>query len=91
MRQEPEYFNDQELVLIYIAKKLKEALQVEECLTHEQIAYCVETDEYEGGLIFRTQRTGAFFYVPPTDEEKAIESLQGKGLKPLPAELRSHH
>lgn len=91
MRQDPSYFDDQELVLIHIAKRLKEALAVEEHLTTAGISFCVESDEYEGGFLFRTTRTGAFFYVAATDEAGAVETLEQKGIRPLPVELRTHH
>lgn len=91
MRQDPSYFEDQELVLIHIAKRLKEALAVERHLASAGIAYCVESDEYEGGFLFRTTRTGAFFYVATRDESNAVEALEREGIRPLPAELRTHH
>jgi hypothetical protein len=71
MRQTPEFFGDTELSLLYIAKKLKEALKLEEILTAAEINYAVETDTYRGGLIFASERVGAFFYVTPEGLEKA--------------------
>jgi hypothetical protein len=66
MRQAPDFFpEDVELVLVYIAKKLKEALAVEALFTESGLDYLVEPDTYSGGIIFRSQRTGAFFYVSP--------------------------
>ena len=40
MRQQPDFFpDDVELVLVYIAKRLKEALAMEELLTESGIDY----------------------------------------------------
>lgn len=78
-------------MLVLIAKRLREALAAEEAFTRGGVAFCVETDEYEGGLLFRTTRTGAFFYVGEADEKSAIDVLEREGIRPLPAELRSHH
>lgn len=82
MRQEPEFFGEAELDLVYIAKKLSEALPLEEALTAAGIDYAVELDTYSGGLIFRSERTGAFFYVLPEIVEAAKDVLRGLRLKP---------
>jgi len=76
---EPDYFEDQELSLIYVAKKLKEALALEKLLTDTGLDYLVEPDRYSGGIIFRTERIGAFFYVAPGDEEKARATMREGG------------
>lgn len=65
MRQEPDFFGDRELSLIYIARRLREALRLESALTEAGVDYAVEADHYVGGLIFRSERVGAFFYVAP--------------------------
>ncbi len=76
MRREPEYFGeDVELILVYIAKKLKEALAIETLFTESGLDYLVEPDTYSGGIIFRTQRTGAFFYVAPENQTTAFAIL----------------
>lgn len=82
MRQEPDFFGEAELDLVYIAKKLREALPLEEAFTAAEIDYAVELDTYSGGLIFRSERTGAFFYVLPEKVEAAKEILRGLNLKP---------
>lgn len=71
MRREPEFFGDRELDLIYIAKRLKEALRLEELLNSAGIDYAIETDTYRGGMIFVSERVGAFFYVDPESAEAA--------------------
>jgi hypothetical protein len=82
MRQEPEQFGDQELDLVYVAKRLKEALRLEQLLTDAGLDYLVEPDRYSGGVIFRTERVGAFFYVPPESAEAAREVIAKEGLEP---------
>jgi hypothetical protein len=81
MRQEPEFFGDIDLPLIYIAKKLEEALRLEHFLTESGIDYLVEPDKYSGGVIFRSERVGAFFYVAPEMEERVRELMAGWGFK----------
>ena len=82
MKQEPEFFGETELDLVYIAKKLREALPLEEALSAAGIDYAIELDTYSGGLIFQTQRTGAFFFVLPEKIEAAKDILRGLKLKP---------
>lgn len=82
MRQQPEFFGEQELELLYIAKKLKEALALEKLLTDSGLDYLVEPDKYSGGIIFRAERVGAFFYVAPADEARARELLTANRYKP---------
>lgn len=82
MRQEPDFFGEQELDLLYVAKKLKEALALETLLTESGLDYLVEPDKYSGGLIFRVERVGAFIYVAPSDAAQARELLAAKGYKP---------
>lgn len=82
MRREPEHFGDLELCLVYIAKKLKEALALEELLTRAEFDYLVEPDSYRGGVIFQTERIGAFFYVDPARESQVREFLSANGYRP---------
>ncbi|HOK46062.1 MAG TPA: hypothetical protein PLA43_14270 [Bryobacteraceae bacterium] len=82
MRRDPEFFGDQELALIYIAKRLKEALKLEAQLTEAGVDYHVEADKYAGGIIFRTERVGAFFYVAQQDVEAARAVLVRHGYIP---------
>ncbi len=70
------------MVLVYIAKKLKDALALEAVLTEAAVDYAVETDKYSGGLIFRTQRVGAFFYVLPEVEAATRQVMQEHGYRP---------
>lgn len=82
MRQEASYFDNEDPRLIYIAKKLKEALAVELLLCENSVDYGVETDQYSGGFLFQTERTGAFFYVRADAEESARELLSRNGYRP---------
>ncbi|HYO82157.1 MAG TPA: hypothetical protein VES20_12200 [Bryobacteraceae bacterium] len=78
----PEEASEHQQVLIYIAKKLKEALALEEVLTRAGLEYDVEPDTYRGGIIFASERIGAFFYVHERDVEQAHAALQANRYKP---------
>ncbi len=82
MRREPDYFQDQELELIYIARKLDEALELEQLLTTAEVDYLVEVDTYSGGVLFRNARAGAFFYVQPADRAHAVERMKSQRWRP---------
>lgn len=82
MKQDAAYFEGKEPALIYIAKKLKEALRLEEILAVAGMDYGVEADEYRGGVVFRTVRVGAFFYVLPENVALAHDILQRNGYTP---------
>jgi hypothetical protein len=82
MRQEPEHFGDQELDLVYVAKRLKEALRLEQVFTEAGMDYLVEPDRYTGGIIFRSERVGAFFYVAPDSVTAARELMTREGFRP---------
>ncbi|HUI80515.1 MAG TPA: hypothetical protein VLY24_21470 [Bryobacteraceae bacterium] len=83
MKQDASYFEGKEATLIYIAKKLKEALRLESIFTSAGLDYGVEADEYKGGVIFRTVRVGAFFYVLPEAVEAAHDVMRRHGYKPF--------
>jgi len=87
MRQEASFFEGKEPVLIYVAKRLKDALRLESILTAAGVDYGVEADEYRGGVIFRTVRAGAFFYVLPQTADRAFEVLHQNGYKPYVGEV----
>jgi hypothetical protein len=82
MKQEPSFFEDKEAVLIYIAKRLRDAMRLEDILVSAGVDYGVETDEYRGGIIFQTVRTGAFFYVLPETVDAVHEIMRRNGYKP---------
>ena len=81
MRQEPEFFGDVELELVFMARRLREALKLEELLTAAQLDYLVETGNYTGGLLFKRELAGAFFYLLPADVERARTILMQNGMK----------
>jgi len=82
MKQEAPYFEGKDAVLIYIAKKLRDALKLESVFNDNGMDYGVEADEYRGGIIFRSVRVGAFFYVLPEMVEAAHEIMRRHGYKP---------
>lgn len=85
MQRDVEFFCDQELELVYIAKRLNDALALEKALTEDGVDYMVETDKYLGGLLFRRELTGAFFYVAPGSAEKVRAVMVRRGYKPYAA------
>jgi len=82
MRRDPDFFEDAELTLIYMAPRLREALRLEELLTNASIDYLVETGTYVGGLLMKRDLTGAFFYVRPEIVAEARELLTQNRYKP---------
>jgi hypothetical protein len=82
MKQDADFFEGKEPCLIYIAKKLKDALALEQVLTKAGVDYGVEPDRYKGGIVFQTERIGAFFYVLEETAEAARQVLQSHGYRP---------
>jgi hypothetical protein len=83
MKQDGDFFGDQDVALIYIAKKLREALRLEGLLTEAGVDYAVEPDKYKGGVIFSAERIGAFFYVLPEAVEIARAVMERHGFRLL--------
>jgi hypothetical protein len=88
MKQDASFFEGKDPVLIYIAKRLRDALRLEGILSSAGVDYGVEADEYKGGIIFHSVRTGAFFYVLPEALAAAHDIMRRNGYKPYagPAE-----
>lgn len=82
MLQNADFFGDVDLVLLFIASRLKEAKALEAVLDQAGIEYLIETDTYRGGFIFVTERVGAFFYCREEDAEAAQTALRTAGYKP---------
>jgi len=82
MKKEADYFEGVEPDLIFIARRLRDALNLEELFTGAGIDYGVETDEYLGGTIFKSKRVGAFFYVRPESRESAVAVMLRNGYVP---------
>lgn len=85
MRREPEFLDDQDGVLVYIAKRLNEAQELEEVLSTSGVDYVVEVDYYLGGVILRRARAGAFFYVREDAAEITRDVMRRSGYKPYEA------
>lgn len=85
VRRDPEFFGDVEMDLLYIAKKLQESLRLEQVLTEAGIDYAVETDTYLGGVMFKRELMGAFFYVLPDRLETARAVIKAAGYEPQTA------
>ncbi len=86
MRREAEFFGDAELDLIYMARRLRDALKIEKFLGDAGVDYAVETGTYTGGLLIKRELAGAFFYVYPADVDKGRAVLQQNGFKPYTPE-----
>jgi hypothetical protein len=83
MKKEPDHFEGVEPELIFVAKRLNDAIQLESVLNDAGVDYAVEPDQYPGGLIFKSMRIGAFFYVRPETREAAVAAMLEKGYVPL--------
>ena len=88
MRQDAAFFEGHDPALVYIARRLRDALRLESILTGAGIDYGVEADEYRGGVIFQRVRTGAFFYVLPDAADAARHVMSKNGYRPLEPEPR---
>jgi hypothetical protein len=83
MKQDATFFNGHEPSLVYIAKKLKDALRLESVFASAGVDYGVEADEYRGGVIFRSVRVGAFFYVRGDSADTARDIMRRHGFEPF--------
>jgi hypothetical protein len=87
MKKDADYFSDEPAghaaELIFVAKRLKDALGLETILTEAGMDFAVEPDEYQGGIIFKTARVGAFFYVRREAREEAVAILLANGYVPV--------
>ncbi len=86
MKQDADFFEGKNPSLIYIAKKLRDALALEQILTQAGLDYGVEADNYRGGFIFQSERIGAFFYVLEESAEIARRVLTINGYRPYEPE-----
>jgi hypothetical protein len=79
---EPEDLRDPER--IFIARKLRQARQVEELLTEAGVNYVVQVEPYGRSLLFGTIRHGAAFYVAAMHaaygRDRLIAAGFGKGV-----------
>ncbi len=89
VRREPDFFGDQELVLIFAARRLRDAIAVEQIFDDGGVDYVLETAPYESGLVFRSTKIGVFFYIPSQESGRASELLGNRGYKSYDADHRS--
>ncbi len=89
MRRDADFFGDRELVLIYMARRLKHALAVEKIFEQCGLDYFIETGPYQSGLLFPTARTGVFFYTTQEEEDRARQLLSERGYKVYDASKHS--
>ena len=85
MKHKMEDFVDRELELVLVATKLKQALAVEELLDKEGLEYGLEVDQFRGGLLGLSNRTGVFFYALAGQADFCRTLLKQNGYKPIPA------
>ena len=85
MKHKLEYFEGGDLELVLVATKLKQALAAEEVLDKEGIEYGIEVDQFRGGLLGLSNRTGVFFYALTGQADYCRSVLQKNGYKPNPA------
>ncbi len=83
MRRDPEFFGEAELPLLYVARRLSDALRLEGILAEANIDFLVETGVYAAGFLLRRNLTGAFFYVSAAQLETARQVLQRNRYKPI--------
>lgn len=81
MRRETDYFGEAELDLVFMARRLSDALHMENLLTASGVDYLVETGTYSSGFIMRRELAGAFFYVAPKDLQIAREIMASNKIK----------
>ena len=82
MKQDASWFEDVEPHLVFVAKRLADAIALESLFTAAEVDYAVEADEYQGGVIFKSTRIGAFFYVRPEDRPQAETVMLENGYVP---------
>ena len=81
MRRDEDFFGEQELELIHISRKLREAKTVEALLTELGIDYLVEPRTFRTTLliVFPVDRIGAHFYVPIPEAPGSRKQLAARG------------
>ncbi len=83
MKKDAEDFGDEELDLVFVAKRLRDATRLEQILTDAGLDFAVEPEEYIGGFVFKTKRIGAFFYVRPEVVDQARSTLVANSFNPF--------
>jgi hypothetical protein len=83
MKRDADFFGEGRAELVYIAKRLRDAQRLESILTAAGVDYGVEADRYRGGIVFQSERVGAFFYVLPEALEATYRIMRENGYRPL--------
>lgn len=86
MKRDPDFFGDEELLLLFIGSRLRDAKRLEERLTAAGIDYLIEVDHYKGGFLFPSMRAGAFFYCREPDVARAKAEVLASGFRPYTVE-----
>ena len=89
MKRDADFFGEGRAELVYIAKRLRDAKRLESILTAAGVDYGVEADRYRGGIVFQTERIGAFFYVLPEALEMTYRIMRENGYRPCEGEGRA--
>ena len=74
MKQDASFFEGKEPRLIYIAKKLKDALQLESIFDAAGLDYGVETDEYSGGRSLPQDAGGRVLLRPARSRRSCVRA-----------------
>lgn len=82
MKRDASWFEGAEPELVFVARRLRHAQRLETLFDEAGIDYGVEPDHYESGIIFRSARVGAFFYVRPEARERAVQVMLENGFVP---------
>jgi hypothetical protein len=86
VKRDADFFGEGRAELVYIAKRLRDAQRLESILTAAGVDYGVEADRYRGGIVFRSERIGAFFYVLPEALEATYRVMRENGFRPWAGE-----
>lgn len=81
MRRDAEAFGDEPLELVQLARRLKEARNVEQLLDDEGVDYLLEAAPYAARLLFviPVTRVGVYFYVREAEAAGVRELLAKAG------------
>ena len=78
----PEAFDGKEVVMVYIAGRLKEGRRVEQVLTENAVDYAVDAERFESRLlgILPVEYEGVGFYVAAAQADFCRDVLRRAGL-----------
>ena len=89
MKRDEDYFGEEELELVHISRKLREARAVEALLTELEIDYLAEARTFRTTLllVIPVDRIGAYFYVRIPEAPGCRETLTARGHTIVEVEL----